>query len=62
MLDNKNQNKNVNLNIEEIMQVNDILKPYQEKSNEVLEENIKDKCDFLEVEKKLKFKKFRKIL
>ena len=35
--------------MEEIMQMNDILKPYQEKGNEVVEDNIKDMCNYIEV-------------
>ena len=38
-----------NMNMEEIMQMNDILKPYQEKSNEIEQDNIKDKCTYIEV-------------
>ena len=43
---NKGQN---NMNMEEIMQMNDILKPYQEKSNEIEQDNIKDSCVYIEV-------------
>ncbi len=37
------------MNMEEIMQMNDILKPYQEKTNEVIEDNVKDLCNYIEV-------------
>jgi len=37
------------MNLEEIMQMNDILKPFQEKTDEILEDNIKDNCIFIEV-------------
>lgn len=46
---NKMQTSKNNMNMEEIMQMNQILKPYQEKSNEIDPENIKDKCVFIEV-------------
>lgn len=37
------------MNMEEIMQMNQILKPFQEKSKEVDPENIKDSCSYIEV-------------
>lgn len=43
------QNNKNNMNMEEIMQMNQILKPYQEKSSEIEEDNIKDKCVYIEV-------------
>jgi hypothetical protein len=51
MISKKIQNKTSSeqMNLEEIMQMNDILKPYQEKTNEILEDNIKDNCTLIEV-------------
>jgi len=46
---NKVQSSNNNMNMEEIMEMNQILKPYQEKSNEVDPDNIKDTCSYIEV-------------
>jgi len=37
------------MNMEEIMEMNQILKPYQEKSNEVDPDNIKDTCSYIDV-------------
>ena len=46
---NKVQSSNNNMNMEEIMEMNQILKPYQEKSNEVDPDNIKDTCSYIDV-------------
>lgn len=39
------------MNVEEIMQMNEILKPYQEKTKEVDSDNIKNTCVYIEVNK-----------
>ena len=38
-----------NLNMEEIMHMNDVLKPFQERSNEQSEKNINSQCLNIEV-------------
>ncbi len=48
--------KNNNMNMQEIMKMNQILKPYQEKSNQVEQNNIKDICVYIEVRKIIKSK------
>jgi len=37
------------MNMEEIMQMNQILKPYQERSTDIDPDNIKDTCLLIEV-------------
>jgi len=46
---NKMQTTKNNMNIEEIMQMNQILKPFQEKTQVVDQDKIKDKCIYIEV-------------
>ncbi len=37
------------MKIEDIMQMNEILKPYQEKTKDIDSDNIKDQCNTIEV-------------
>ena len=46
---NKMQTSKNNMNMEEIMQMNQILKPYQEKTTDIDHDNIKDRCVLIEV-------------
>jgi len=49
MHNSKSSKNNNNMNMEEIMQMNEILKPYQEKSKDIDSDNIKDQCIIIEV-------------
>jgi hypothetical protein len=41
------------MNMEDIMRMNDVLKPYQERSKEHNNDNLIEKCNILEVRIKL---------
>jgi hypothetical protein len=43
-----NKNKNSNCNAEDVMQMNDVLKPFQERCNVTDDQNLNLKCDKIE--------------
>lgn len=43
-----NKNKNSDMNMEDIMRMNEVLKPFQERVKEVGENNLNEKCLFIE--------------
>lgn len=45
------QNSKNNMNMEDIMRMNEVLKPYQERSKETEEENLDERCEVIEVRK-----------
>jgi len=49
MINKIQSSKKTNIDMEDIMHMNELLKPYQEKANGIDPDNIKDKCSCIEV-------------
>jgi hypothetical protein len=46
---NKMQSSKSNMNMEDIMRMNDVLKPFQERTKELDDDNLNHNCSHIEV-------------